>query len=397
MLSPAATGATGLVESIGPLILLRVILGVDEDLLFLSADENVEGRDLNGDTDPTDPFVLALLDGSEATRLYFATFSIFMVHQVIDPKTGDAEAQVAQDELVINDHPSKAGFIHTTNFGFPPQPSLLVKHDNQGVKFDKDIEDKLTEESFLPPEGRKPTVKALFGAFTTNQTGGRIPVAGIHGRIRGVARTQINTQGDGIDVESHLDGALFLALEKNILEDAQEAEQIEDLGTIASGGVTFIFKPITKMLKRLVKIAVQDFLGHREITPSSSFGIEASVQSLDTPAIDKRVKPEAAISKVDQKVLANTVRKTMRVPFGRFDITQDIQITGGDGPLQTTNRFAINTLTHGKTLIRRKAERGDVLPTAWAYVTRAGAPNVDESLFILSYSAFLNIRYEKLK
>lgn len=49
--------------------LFPVILGVDEDLLFLSADENVEGRDLNGDTDPTDPFVLALLDGSDPAAI----------------------------------------------------------------------------------------------------------------------------------------------------------------------------------------------------------------------------------------------------------------------------------------------------------------------------------------
>ena len=41
------------------------ILGVDENLVFLFADETVEGRDLNGDTDSFDPFVLALLDGTD--------------------------------------------------------------------------------------------------------------------------------------------------------------------------------------------------------------------------------------------------------------------------------------------------------------------------------------------
>lgn len=40
------------------------ILGVDEDLIFLIADETSEGRDLNGDGDSLDPYVLALLDGT---------------------------------------------------------------------------------------------------------------------------------------------------------------------------------------------------------------------------------------------------------------------------------------------------------------------------------------------
>ena len=42
------------------------ILGQDEGLIFLSLDEVVEARDLNGDSDPTDNFVLALLDGTDA-------------------------------------------------------------------------------------------------------------------------------------------------------------------------------------------------------------------------------------------------------------------------------------------------------------------------------------------
>ncbi len=41
------------------------ILGVDENLIFLTADENDALRDLNGDLDATDPFVLALLDGTD--------------------------------------------------------------------------------------------------------------------------------------------------------------------------------------------------------------------------------------------------------------------------------------------------------------------------------------------
>ncbi len=42
------------------------LIAVDEDMLFAVADENVETRDLNGDTDTTDGFVLALLDGTSA-------------------------------------------------------------------------------------------------------------------------------------------------------------------------------------------------------------------------------------------------------------------------------------------------------------------------------------------
>lgn len=41
------------------------LLGEDDGLLFLLLDEVVEGIDLNADTDTTDGFVLALLDGSE--------------------------------------------------------------------------------------------------------------------------------------------------------------------------------------------------------------------------------------------------------------------------------------------------------------------------------------------
>lgn len=41
------------------------ILGADEDLLFLALDETVEALDLNNDTDQTDEYVLALLDGTD--------------------------------------------------------------------------------------------------------------------------------------------------------------------------------------------------------------------------------------------------------------------------------------------------------------------------------------------
>ena len=46
-------------------ILQPKILTVDENLIFLTADENVQTADLNGDLDMTDPYVLALLDGSD--------------------------------------------------------------------------------------------------------------------------------------------------------------------------------------------------------------------------------------------------------------------------------------------------------------------------------------------
>jgi hypothetical protein len=43
------------------------ILAVDEDLIFLTADEVVETIDLNGDADALDPFVLHLLDGTNVS------------------------------------------------------------------------------------------------------------------------------------------------------------------------------------------------------------------------------------------------------------------------------------------------------------------------------------------
>jgi len=46
-------------------ILQPRILAVDENLIFLTADENLQAADLNGDLDMTDPFVLALLNGSD--------------------------------------------------------------------------------------------------------------------------------------------------------------------------------------------------------------------------------------------------------------------------------------------------------------------------------------------
>lgn len=50
---------------------LRVrILGADEGLLFLSANELVEARDLNGDGDQIDQFVIGLVDGTSPTSLY---------------------------------------------------------------------------------------------------------------------------------------------------------------------------------------------------------------------------------------------------------------------------------------------------------------------------------------
>ncbi len=42
------------------------LIALDEDMLFAVADESVEGRDLNGDADSSDGFVLALLDGTSA-------------------------------------------------------------------------------------------------------------------------------------------------------------------------------------------------------------------------------------------------------------------------------------------------------------------------------------------
>ena len=42
------------------------LVALDEDMLFAVSDEAVETRDLNGDTDTTDGFVLALLDGTSA-------------------------------------------------------------------------------------------------------------------------------------------------------------------------------------------------------------------------------------------------------------------------------------------------------------------------------------------
>jgi hypothetical protein len=44
-----------------------LVLGQDEGLVLLTLDEAVAGRDLNGDGDMTDGFVLALLDGSTTT------------------------------------------------------------------------------------------------------------------------------------------------------------------------------------------------------------------------------------------------------------------------------------------------------------------------------------------
>jgi len=45
------------------------IIGSDEGLLFLFQDETVEGRDLNGDADATDGFVLALVDATDASAV----------------------------------------------------------------------------------------------------------------------------------------------------------------------------------------------------------------------------------------------------------------------------------------------------------------------------------------
>jgi hypothetical protein len=47
------------------------LMGVDEDLLFLTLNETTEGRDLNGDGDgtPNDQFVLALVDANATTPL----------------------------------------------------------------------------------------------------------------------------------------------------------------------------------------------------------------------------------------------------------------------------------------------------------------------------------------
>lgn len=49
-------------DGIGPLT--PSLLGEDEGLIFATLDENVEGRDLNGDGNPTDTHVLALMDGT---------------------------------------------------------------------------------------------------------------------------------------------------------------------------------------------------------------------------------------------------------------------------------------------------------------------------------------------
>lgn len=45
------------------------LLTLEEDLLFLTLDENLEGRNLNGDSDTTDAFVLALVDANVAAPL----------------------------------------------------------------------------------------------------------------------------------------------------------------------------------------------------------------------------------------------------------------------------------------------------------------------------------------
>ncbi|MEO6711407.1 MAG: hypothetical protein ABI054_09540 [Planctomycetota bacterium] len=58
------TPATVLHSDVANTLDVRV-LSVDEGLIFLTADETVEGRDLNGDADSSDPFVLALLDGTD--------------------------------------------------------------------------------------------------------------------------------------------------------------------------------------------------------------------------------------------------------------------------------------------------------------------------------------------
>lgn len=49
--------------------LMPSLLALEEDLLFLTLDENLEGRNLNGDGDTTDAFVLALVDANVATPL----------------------------------------------------------------------------------------------------------------------------------------------------------------------------------------------------------------------------------------------------------------------------------------------------------------------------------------